>query len=88
MLVGIIEAAKQAVAAGLGISIVPDVSVAQPAPDFVVRPLKPVLRCTLGLVERRSKPSDPALEIVRNALLTLRVAHEGVNRTASRSPAA
>jgi DNA-binding transcriptional LysR family regulator len=85
MFVGIIEAAKQAVAAGLGISIVPDVSVAKPAPDFVVRPLRPTLRCTLGLVERRSKPSDPALEIVRNALLSLRTVHESVSKTTSRA---
>lgn len=83
MLVGIIEAAKQAVAAGLGISIVPDVAVAEPAPDYVVRPLKPVLPCTLGLIERRSKPSEPALDIVRDALLTLRAGHENVKRTSS-----
>jgi DNA-binding transcriptional LysR family regulator len=81
MLVGIIEAAKQAVASGLGISIVPDVAVAKPVPDFVVRPLRPALPCTLGLIERRSKPSEPALEIVRDALLTLRAAHENVRRT-------
>jgi DNA-binding transcriptional LysR family regulator len=84
MLVGIIEAAKQAVAAGLGISIVPDVAVANPTPDIVVRPLKPMLRCTLGLLERRSKPSDPALEIVRDALLTLGTADEGTGKPPSR----
>jgi len=72
MLVGIIEAAKQAVASNLGMSIVPDVSVAGPMPEIIVRPLKPALPCTLGLAERRNKPSEPALEIVRNALLSLR----------------
>ena len=72
MHVGIIEAAKQAVASGIGMSIVPDVAVAEPIPEIVVRPLKPALPCTLGLVERRKKSSGPALEIVRNALLALR----------------
>ena len=84
MLVGIIEAAKQAVAAGLGISIVPDVAVAKPIPDIVVRPLKPMLPCTLGLLERRSKPSDPALEIVRDALLTLKTVEGSTGKTQSR----
>jgi len=72
MLVGIIEAAKQAVASGLGMSIVPDVAVAAPIPEIVVRPLRPALPCTLGLAVRRTRPSDPALEIVRSALLAMR----------------
>lgn len=84
MHVGIIEAAKQAVASGIGMSIVPDVAVAEPSAEIVVRPLKPALPCTLGLVERRKKSSGPALEIVRNALLALRTvgdtASEGRHR--------
>jgi DNA-binding transcriptional LysR family regulator len=72
MHVGIVEAAKQAVASGLGLSIVPDVSVAAPMPEIVVRPLKPALPCTLGLVERKSKAGGLAVEIVRTALLGLR----------------
>lgn len=84
MHVGIIEAAKQAVASGIGMSIVPDVAVAEPIAEIVVRPLKPAIPCTLGLVERRNKPSEPALEIVRNALLALRTvgdkASEGRHR--------
>jgi len=71
MHVGIIEAAKQAVAAGLGMSIVPDVAVARPVPGIVVRPLKPPLPCTLALVERRKRPDNVALQIVRDALLAL-----------------
>jgi DNA-binding transcriptional LysR family regulator len=73
MHLGIVEAAKQAVASGLGMSIVPDVSVAEPTPHFIVRPLNPPVPCTLALVEHRNKPNDPALEIVRQALLGLRV---------------
>ena len=72
MQVGIIEAAKQAVASGLGMSIVPDVSVAERDSNIVVRPLKPAISCTLGLVARRKVPSEPAYAIVRDALLALR----------------
>jgi len=72
MHVGIIEAVKKAVASGLGMSIVPDVAVADPIPEIIVRPLRPALPCTLGLVERRTKPSTPALDIVRSALLAMR----------------
>ncbi len=72
MHIGIVEAAKQGVASGLGMSIVPNVSVADPRPDLVVRPLNPPLPCTLGLIEHRNKPNEPALEIVRQALLGLR----------------
>jgi DNA-binding transcriptional LysR family regulator len=73
MHLGIVEAAKQAVASGLGMSIVPDVCVAEPTPHFVVRPLNPPVPCTLALVEHRNKPNEPALEIVREALLGLRL---------------
>jgi DNA-binding transcriptional LysR family regulator len=94
MHVGIIEAAKQAVASGIGMSIVPDVAVAEPIAEIVVRPLKPALPCTLGLVERRKKASGPALEIVRNALLALRTVgdtasegrHRGIPAAALRKP--
>jgi DNA-binding transcriptional LysR family regulator len=72
MHVGIVEAAKQAVASGLGMSIVPDVSVAAPTPHYIVRPLDPPVPCTLALIEHRNKPNEPALEIVREALLGLR----------------
>jgi DNA-binding transcriptional LysR family regulator len=72
MYVGIIEAAKQAVAAGLGMSIVPDVAVSAPSREIIVRPLKPALPCILGLIERRSRSTGAALEIVRDSLLALR----------------
>ena len=55
-------------------AIVPDVSVAMHMSDFIVRPLKPALSRTLALIEHRNKPNEPALEIVRNALLGLRTA--------------
>ncbi len=72
MYVGIIEAAKQAVASGLGVSVVPNVAVTAPSREIVVRPLRPSLPCTLGLIERRVRSTGAALEIVRDALLALR----------------
>jgi DNA-binding transcriptional LysR family regulator len=72
MHMGTVESMKNVVELGLGMSIVPDVSVAEPVPGIVVRPLDPPIACTLALIEHRSKSSEPALEIVRNALLALR----------------
>lgn len=72
MPLGTIEALKSAVASGLGMAIVPEVAVAMHMSDFIVRPLRPPLTRTLALIEHRNKPNEPALEIVRNALLTLR----------------
>jgi DNA-binding transcriptional LysR family regulator len=72
MPLGTIEALKSAVASKLGMAIVPEVAVAMHMSDFIVRPLQPPLARTLALIEHRNKPNEPALEIVRNALLTLR----------------
>lgn len=86
MHLGIIEALKTAVASNLGMSIIPDVAVAEPASDLIVRPLRPRLPCTLALIEHRNKPNAPALEIVRNALLGLREDTE-IKATRSRKKA-
>ena len=72
MLLGTVEAMKTVVSLGLGMSIVPDIAVAEPIPNIVVRPLKPPISCTLALIERRDKPNDRALDIVRAALLELK----------------
>ena len=66
-----IEAVKIVVAAGLGVSIVPEMVVARSALDVIVRPLNPPLTRTLALIQHRSKHDDRALQIVRNALLEL-----------------
>ncbi len=66
-----IEAVKIVVAAGLGVSIVPEMVVARSALDVNVRPLNPPLTRTLALIQHRSKHDDRALQIVRNALLEL-----------------
>jgi DNA-binding transcriptional LysR family regulator len=72
MPIGTVEALKTAVASKLGMALVPDVAVTKHKSDFIVRPLRPPLTRTLALIEHRNKPNDPALEIVRNALLALR----------------
>ncbi len=72
MSLGTVEATKKVVALGLGMSIVPDIAVTEPTAGIIVRPLKPPIPCTLALAEHRSKPNEPALEIVRNALLGMR----------------
>jgi DNA-binding transcriptional LysR family regulator len=72
MPIGIIEAVKKGVAAGLGMSIVPNVAMTEPVADIIVRPLKPAVPCTLALIEHRNKPDSPALKIVRKAILELR----------------
>ncbi len=76
MHLGTIEALKSAVAAELGMSIVPAITVAGHTPDIVVRPLRPPLPVTLALIERDDRPAEPALEIVRNALLALQATEE------------
>ena len=76
MHLGTVEALKSAVASNLGMSIVPEMSVAGSVPDIVVRPLQPPLSTTLALIEHRNKPSGPALTIVRDALLGLRTVGE------------
>ena len=73
MLLGTVEAMKTVVSLGLGMSIVPNVAVAEPVPNIIVRPLEPEIPCTLGLVERINAPKNPALDIVRAALLELKV---------------
>jgi DNA-binding transcriptional LysR family regulator len=72
MPLGTIEALKSAVRSNLGMAIVPEVAIAQHTSDFVVRTLQPPLTRTLALIEHRNKPNEPALDIVRGALLALR----------------
>ncbi|HKV00104.1 MAG TPA: LysR family transcriptional regulator [Vineibacter sp.] len=74
MHMGTIEAMKTMVTLGLGMSMVPDVALDEPLPNVVVRPLDPPVACGLALIEHRHKPSHPALDIVRGALLNLRPA--------------
>jgi DNA-binding transcriptional LysR family regulator len=73
MHLGTIEALRSAVASNLGMSIVPEIAITGHAPGIIVRPLRPRLSRTLALIEHRNKPNEPALGIVRNALLALKI---------------
>ena len=64
-----IEAIKNIVAAGLGMSIVPDMAVRERDRDLITRPLDPPLTPTFALLQRRARPDSPALKIVREAIL-------------------
>jgi DNA-binding transcriptional LysR family regulator len=67
-----VEAVKVVVAAGLGMAIVPAMSVARPTDDIVIRPLDPPLPRTLALIHHRNKPEDDtAFRIVRDAIMEL-----------------
>jgi DNA-binding transcriptional LysR family regulator len=78
MHLGTIEAMKSAVASNLGMSIIPEIAMNGREEEIIVRPLSPPLSRTLALIEHRSKRNEPALEIARNAILTLR---EAVKKT-------
>jgi DNA-binding transcriptional LysR family regulator len=69
-----IEAIKPLVAANLGTSVLPSAAMRdrRATPGIIARPLKPALARTLALIRRRDKPEDPALSVVREALLTLK----------------
>jgi DNA-binding transcriptional LysR family regulator len=82
MIVSAIEAVKVVVSAGMGMSIVPEMTIAQRSDDIVVRPLNPPLKRTLALIQHRNKPDDLALRIVRDALMEL------VNIPGKKRPAA
>ena len=73
MELGSIEAIKEMVAAGLGYSIVPAMSVAAThhRRGLRVEPLNPSLSRTLGIVLRQDKPVGKALRQVLDALQTL-----------------
>jgi DNA-binding transcriptional LysR family regulator len=64
-----VEAVKVVVGAGIGMAIVPAMSVARHSGDIIIRPLDPPLTRTLALIHHRDKPEDPAFRIVRDALM-------------------
>jgi DNA-binding transcriptional LysR family regulator len=76
MEIGDIHAIKTLVAASVGASILPMDALGFEAKrgEFALRPLAPPARYSIGLVQRRDKPDDPALALVRAALLTLGIA--------------
>jgi DNA-binding transcriptional LysR family regulator len=66
-----VEGMKNAVAAGLGMTLLPSPAIARTplANSIVVRPLDPPIIRTLGLVQHRNKPDNPALCAVREEIL-------------------
>jgi DNA-binding transcriptional LysR family regulator len=69
-----VEAIRIVVAAGLGMGFVDDLPGFSADPGggrVVLRPLDPPLERSIGIIVRRDKPPEPALAIVRDALLTL-----------------
>lgn len=73
-----IDGMKSVVGAGLGVSVVPSLSLTgiltadKPSPDFIIRPLDPPSARTLGLIERADKYEDRAFAFVREALWAAR----------------
>jgi hypothetical protein len=59
-------------------------AVGQHEDEIVARPLNPPLSRTLALIQHRSKPSDPALEIVREAVLGLRKVEKAGAKSSSK----
>jgi len=73
MLLGSIEAVRNSVLAGLGISILPLEMTTDRhfAAEIVARTLSPPLVRTMALVHRREKAADPALRVLADAILSL-----------------
>jgi DNA-binding transcriptional LysR family regulator len=77
MHLGTIEALRSAVASNLGYRAGDRGRRPSPGSSFA----RPQLSRTLALIEHRNKPNEPALEIVRNALLALRTDRDtGIDR--------
>jgi DNA-binding transcriptional LysR family regulator len=70
-----IDGMKSVVGAGLGVSVVPSLSLSgqsvvdNPSPHFIVRPLDPPVSRDIGLIERADKQEDRAFSYVREALM-------------------
>lgn len=71
MEVGSFEAIRNLVAVGLGVAILPTevVNVTVVAGRVITRPLRPALVRTTAIVQRKDKPDDAALRVVRKALM-------------------
>jgi DNA-binding transcriptional LysR family regulator len=72
-----IDGMKSVVGAGLGVSVVPSLSLNgrssfDSTPHFIIRPLDPPVQRTIGLIERADKREDRAFTFVRDALMAAR----------------
>lgn len=82
-----VEAVKVVVGAGIGMAIVPAISVTRPGDDIVIRPLNPPLVRTLALIHHRNKPEESAFQIVRDAIMELSNIPAGKERGKTRAKA-
>ena len=78
MLLGSPEAIRNVVAAGLGVSILSyEVVIGDiPIGGLAVRPFRPALMRKTAIIQRRDKPDDPALRIVRETIAKM-LRHSG-----------
>jgi DNA-binding transcriptional LysR family regulator len=73
-----IDGMKRVVGAGLGVSVVPSLSLnglsasETSSQHFISRPLSPPISRTIGLIERADKQEDRAFSYVRDALMAAR----------------
>ena len=81
MHLGTLEALKSAAAANLGMAIVPEMVLDGRERNLVMRKLSPPLKRTIALIEHHSKETSAALDIVRKALLALRLPNETIGRS-------
>ena len=74
MELGSVEAMKELIGAGLGCGVLPRMALRRQnaSAPFVVRPLRPKLKRTLGLVLRRDKPLTKGLRETIRAMIALR----------------
>ncbi len=64
-----LEACRAAVAAGLGVSIVPGMMAAQPLPGLLTLPLYPPVTRRMAVIEHEHRTSTPIFDQARTALL-------------------
>ncbi len=64
-----LEACRAAVAAGLGVTIVPGVMARQPMEGLLALPLDPPVRRKLAVIEHKNRRPSPAIDGLRAALL-------------------
>lgn len=71
MRIATVEGIKRVVAAGVGMSIIPEIAAREAGRDLIVRPLKPAAPLALGLIERRTQARNTSLDFARKALLQI-----------------
>jgi DNA-binding transcriptional LysR family regulator len=68
-----LEGCRAAVAAGLGVSIVPGIMAADPIEGLQYLPLNPDVTRHVAIIEHKDRPVNPEVDMVRSALLAGRM---------------